>query len=65
MTPWRPPVCASCGGLLVPSAYGGWIHDDDADDDHTPAPPRPTLAERVAQAQNRSDTDPTWRTDYT
>jgi hypothetical protein len=25
---------------------------------------RPSLAERVARAQARSDTDPTWRTDY-
>ena len=29
-------ICDDCGGALEPSAYGGYIHADDSNDDHTP-----------------------------
>lgn len=28
--------CNTCQGPLVASVYGGYIHDNDADDTHTP-----------------------------
>jgi hypothetical protein len=30
------PVCTECGGALVPSQYGGYLHADDGNDTHTP-----------------------------
>ena len=39
-------TCTECGHALEPSAYGGYIHTDDADDTHQPrvTPPGETRA---------------------